>query len=54
MLIDNRSYNLKIAPCDIKPDGIVTKGALCINGQSPGYLHYLLANVPELIFLTDH
>lgn len=28
-----RSYSFTVAACDIRPDGVTTKGAICINGQ---------------------
>ncbi|KAF7192116.1 oxidoreductase ptaK [Pseudocercospora fuligena] len=31
-----RNYKFSVAHCDIKPDGVVTKGAVCINGQFLG------------------
>ena len=33
-----RSYDLTIAECDVLPDGVRTKRAICINGQFPGPL----------------
>ena len=35
-----RVYNLKVTTCNIQPDGVTTtQGALCINGQFPGYVN---------------
>lgn len=28
-----RSYSFTVATCDIRPDGVTTKGAICVNGQ---------------------
>lgn len=33
-----RNFQFSLAPCDIRPDGVVTKNAVCINGQFPGPL----------------
>lgn len=33
-----RSYDFTIASCDIRPDGVQTQGAICVNGQFPGPL----------------
>lgn len=33
-----RYYDFTLAECDIRPDGVETKGAVCINGQFPGPL----------------
>jgi FtsP/CotA-like multicopper oxidase with cupredoxin domain len=33
-----RSYDFSIAECDIRPDGVLTKKAVCVNGQYPGPL----------------
>lgn len=33
-----RSYDFTVAECDIRPDGVETKKAVCVNGQFPGPL----------------
>jgi len=33
-----RSYDFTVAGCDIRPDGVETKKAVCVNGQFPGPL----------------
>lgn len=42
-----RSYDFTIAECDIRPDGVVTKKAVCVNGQFPGPL--IEANYGDMI-----
>lgn len=38
-----RSYDFTIAECDIRPDGVETKKAVCVNGQFPGPLKQTMA-----------
>lgn len=42
-----RIYDLTLAECDIRPDGVETKKAICINGQFPGPL--IEANYGDMI-----
>jgi hypothetical protein len=42
-----RSYDFTIAECDIRPDGVETKKAVCVNGQFPGPL--IEANYGDMI-----
>lgn len=42
-----RSYDFTVAECDIRPDGVETKRAICINGQFPGPL--IEANYGDMI-----
>ncbi|KAF2159922.1 multicopper oxidase [Zasmidium cellare ATCC 36951] len=45
-----RTYDFTVASCDVKPDGVLTKGAVCINGQFPGPL--IEANYGDTISVT--
>ena len=45
-----RTYHFTVAPCNIKPDGVVAKGAVCVNGQYPGPL--LSANYGDNVQVT--
>lgn len=42
-----RSYDFTIAECNIRPDGVETKKAVCVNGQFPGPL--IEANYGDMI-----
>jgi hypothetical protein len=42
-----RSYDFTIAKCNIRPDGVETKKAVCVNGQFPGPL--IEANYGDMI-----
>jgi len=42
-----RSYDFTVAECDIRPDGVETKRAVCVNGQFPGPL--IEANYGDMI-----
>jgi hypothetical protein len=42
-----RSYDFTVAECDIRPDGVLTKKAVCVNGQYPGPL--IEANYGDVI-----
>lgn len=42
-----RSYDFTVAECDIRPDGVETKKAVCVNGQFPGPL--IEANYGDII-----
>ena len=42
-----RSYDFTVAECDIRPDGVETKKAVCVNGQFPGPL--IEANYGDMI-----
>ncbi|TKA76262.1 hypothetical protein B0A55_01840 [Friedmanniomyces simplex] len=45
-----RTYRFTLSECDIKPDGVVTSGAVCVNGQFPGPL--ISANYGDSISIT--
>lgn len=42
-----RSYDFTVAECNIRPDGVETKKAVCVNGQFPGPL--IEANYGDMI-----
>jgi hypothetical protein len=44
---ETRSYDFTIAECNIRPDGVETKKAVCVNGQFPGPL--IEANYGDMI-----
>ncbi|KAK5746224.1 hypothetical protein LTR17_000958 [Elasticomyces elasticus] len=48
--VQTRSYHLTLAECDIKPDGVVTQNAICVNGQFPGPL--ISANYGDTLSIT--
>jgi len=47
---ETRSYNFTIAECNIRPDGVETEKAVCVNGQFPGPL--IEANYGDMITVS--
>ena len=45
-----KKYHLTISLCDIRPDGVVTKEAICVNDQYPGPL--IEANYGDFLEIT--
>lgn len=44
---ETRNYEFSLAECNIRPDGVETKKAICVNGQFPGPL--IEANYGDMI-----